>query len=290
MPYTMEAEQRAIREIMENRKRPLEEEGEEEEEMTTKNKKSPLRKTVKDLVAKKKTSGEASKKKPQKGAVKSSQGKKVPSKVDSGQKHARGAGVQTPQDFQHGPGYYHTDPQGRTFNHYGRWVLQEGDEQTVEDSDDEERGCTPQESEEDDSEEIPVSQLKGKSQPEEEGAGDDEETGDSEIEWLAVAHKKVMEEAWAQNLKLAQKCHEEVGKIKASTSRGGAPPMLGPSIKASKKLRAQKKQQQQQQQQKGTGQGKTHHYRPGTRALMEIRKYQKSVEFLIRKLPFQRLV
>ena len=31
-------------------------------------------------------------------------------------------------------------------------------------------------------------------------------------------------------------------------------------------------------------------YRPGTRALMEIRHYQKSVEFLIRKLPFQRVV
>ena len=30
--------------------------------------------------------------------------------------------------------------------------------------------------------------------------------------------------------------------------------------------------------------------RPGTRALMEIRHYQKSVEFLIRKLPFQRVV
>ena len=31
-------------------------------------------------------------------------------------------------------------------------------------------------------------------------------------------------------------------------------------------------------------------YRPGTRKLMEIRHYQKSVEFLIRKLPFQRVV
>ena len=90
--------------------------------------------------------------------------------------------------------------------------------------------------------------------------------GDSEIKWLAATHKKVMEEAWAQNLKLAQKCSEEVGKIKALTSRGGAAPMLGPSIKASKKLRAQRKQQQQQQ--KGTGQGTTHHYRPGTRALI----------------------
>nr|XP_033771279.1 histone H3-like centromeric protein A isoform X1 [Geotrypetes seraphini] len=31
-------------------------------------------------------------------------------------------------------------------------------------------------------------------------------------------------------------------------------------------------------------------YRPGTRALMEIRKYQKSTELLLRKLPFSRLV
>ena len=35
---------------------------------------------------------------------------------------------------------------------------------------------------------------------------------------------------------------------------------------------------------------KPHHYRPGTVALREIRKYQKSTELLIRKLPFQRLV
>ena len=35
---------------------------------------------------------------------------------------------------------------------------------------------------------------------------------------------------------------------------------------------------------------KTHRYRPGTVALREIRKYQKSTELLIRKLPFQRLV
>jgi histone H3 len=31
-------------------------------------------------------------------------------------------------------------------------------------------------------------------------------------------------------------------------------------------------------------------YRPGTRALREIRKYQKSTNLLIRKIPFQRLV
>jgi histone H3/H4 len=35
---------------------------------------------------------------------------------------------------------------------------------------------------------------------------------------------------------------------------------------------------------------KPHRFRPGTRALMEIRKYQKSTDLLIRRLPFQRLV
>jgi histone H3 len=39
-----------------------------------------------------------------------------------------------------------------------------------------------------------------------------------------------------------------------------------------------------------TGIKKPHRYRPGTRALMEIRRYQKSAELLIRKLPFNRLI
>ncbi|CAH6807902.1 AC119603.1 [Phodopus roborovskii] len=34
---------------------------------------------------------------------------------------------------------------------------------------------------------------------------------------------------------------------------------------------------------------KPHRYRPGTVALREIRRYQKSTELLIRKLPFQHL-
>lgn len=38
------------------------------------------------------------------------------------------------------------------------------------------------------------------------------------------------------------------------------------------------------------GMKKAHRYRPGTVALREIRKYQKSTELLIRKLPFQRVV
>ena len=35
---------------------------------------------------------------------------------------------------------------------------------------------------------------------------------------------------------------------------------------------------------------KPHRFRPGTVALREIRRYQRSTELLIRKLPFQRLV
>jgi histone H3 len=35
---------------------------------------------------------------------------------------------------------------------------------------------------------------------------------------------------------------------------------------------------------------KKHRFRPGTVALRQIRKYQKSTDLLIRKLPFQRLV
>lgn len=40
----------------------------------------------------------------------------------------------------------------------------------------------------------------------------------------------------------------------------------------------------------GGGVKRPHRYRPGTVALREIRRYQKSTELLIRKLPFQRLV
>lgn len=39
-----------------------------------------------------------------------------------------------------------------------------------------------------------------------------------------------------------------------------------------------------------TGEPRNHVFRPGTVALREIRRYQKSNELLIRKLPFQRLV
>ncbi|KAF5387709.1 hypothetical protein D9615_000492 [Tricholomella constricta] len=39
-----------------------------------------------------------------------------------------------------------------------------------------------------------------------------------------------------------------------------------------------------------TGQKKPHRFRPGTVALREIRKYQKSTDLLIRRLPFSRVV
>jgi histone H3 len=45
-----------------------------------------------------------------------------------------------------------------------------------------------------------------------------------------------------------------------------------------------------QQKKKGKGKQKPHRYRPGTVALSEIRRYQKSTDPLIRRLPFQRLV
>ena len=40
----------------------------------------------------------------------------------------------------------------------------------------------------------------------------------------------------------------------------------------------------------GGGLKKPHRYRPGTVALREIRKYQKSTDTLIKKAPFQRVV
>src|SRR5437879_3195142 len=40
----------------------------------------------------------------------------------------------------------------------------------------------------------------------------------------------------------------------------------------------------------GPGDRKPHRYRPGTKALREIKRFQKGSDLLLRKLPFQRLV
>ena len=62
---------------------------------------------------------------------------------------------------------------------------------------------------------------------------------------------------------------------------GGKAPRIGKVIKKQSKKSSRKV---------AGGVKKPHRYRPGTVALREIRKYQKSTELLIRKLPFQRLV
>ncbi|CAH1786183.1 unnamed protein product, partial [Owenia fusiformis] len=68
--------------------------------------------------------------------------------------------------------------------------------------------------------------------------------------------------------------HNPTPSPAASTSRGRIPAgktVLGTSRSAVKSPRKR-------------------HYRPGARALMEIRRFQKSTDLLIRKLPFARLI
>jgi len=68
-------------------------------------------------------------------------------------------------------------------------------------------------------------------------------------------------------------------KQTARKSTGGKAPRKGIVTKTARKSGSP-----------GGGVKKSHRYRPGTVALREIRKYQKSTELLLRKLPFQRLV
>ena len=68
-------------------------------------------------------------------------------------------------------------------------------------------------------------------------------------------------------------------KQTARKSTGGKAPRKSLACKAARKSAPQ------------TGSvKKSHRYRPGTVAIREIRKYQKSTDLLIRKIPFQRLV
>ena len=69
-------------------------------------------------------------------------------------------------------------------------------------------------------------------------------------------------------------------KQTARKSTGGKAPRRHLSVKAARKVAPVP----------GGGVRKPHRYRPGTVALREIRRYQKSTELLIRKAPFQRLV
>ena len=67
-------------------------------------------------------------------------------------------------------------------------------------------------------------------------------------------------------------------KQTARKTTGGKPPRKQLATKAAPKSRGR------------GGVKKTHRYRPGTVSLCEFRRYQKSPDLLIRKLPFQRLV
>lgn len=68
-------------------------------------------------------------------------------------------------------------------------------------------------------------------------------------------------------------------KQTARRSSGGKAPRKQLSTKAARKNSPT-----------SAGVKKNHRYRPGTVALREIRRYQKSTDLLIRKAPFQRLV
>ncbi|KAL9941060.1 hypothetical protein V8E36_000548, partial [Tilletia maclaganii] len=68
----------------------------------------------------------------------------------------------------------------------------------------------------------------------------------------------------------------------ASRSTGGAAPKMVLASVAQPAFKGAKPG--------SVGHKRPHRYKPGTVALREIRRYQKSTNLLIRKLPFQRLV
>ena len=75
------------------------------------------------------------------------------------------------------------------------------------------------------------------------------------------------------------------GKASHKPPQAKAQPKKMKGVSKATKTKGKKLPASQQGQQK-----KPHRYHPGTVALREIRRYQKSTELLIRKLPFQRLV
>ncbi|KAB7499465.1 histone H3 [Armadillidium nasatum] len=92
------------------------------------------------------------------------------------------------------------------------------------------------------------------------------------IKWLLGTRKAYLKFSLSKN-KMART------KQTARKSTGGKAPRKQLATKAARKSAPAT-----------GGVKKPHRYRPGTVALREIRRYQKSTELLIRKLPFQRLV
>ena len=84
------------------------------------------------------------------------------------------------------------------------------------------------------------------------------------------------------------RCHPKLpgsGKAPRKTPQVKVQPKKTKGVSKATKTKGKKLQASQQGQQK-----KPRRYHPGTVALREIQRYQKSTELLIRKLPFQRLV
>ena len=114
MLRTSEAEKRAIKDLLDQWKRWAEEDSDEEEE--EQREPPPKRQTSLDLVAKTQTGrGASGQRRSGKGQMKGSTGKmqppkKMPSRDDSGRKHA--GIVMTAGGFEHEKGYYWEDEQG----------------------------------------------------------------------------------------------------------------------------------------------------------------------------------
>ena len=84
---------------------------------------------------------------------------------------------------------------------------------------------------------------------------------------------------------------QEIARLKRANSRGNGGTTGGSTSGGTGTGRGGSSHGLQKSTPAGTvGVKQPHRYRPGTVALREIRRYQKSTELLIRKLPFQRLV
>ena len=225
--------------------------------------------------------GGGAKEKSRKGATVASMGKgkkipvkAVPSKSDSGRKHGGmllGASGQTLVGFSHGPKFYRTEKQGRVFDRYGKRIYQEGEEQMVEESSEEEEVELGVEElpENDSDEDTPLKEIAERQRgmakqgegetileqtpgvtreggngdgdnasdddEDDEQEEDDEDVSESEIQALQAKHEIA---ELRRRQELAERCRAEVLKIREATEKGGRPPT--PNRKTSRDLKIKK--------------------------------------------------